>query len=387
MADLETKLLYLGRDPKKYNHCVNTPIYKSSTFIYSTIEEFFKEDGPFHTDTTYGRSGTPTIHELEDAITELEGAYHSVLTSSGMSAIILALLSFLKSGDHALIPDASYKCTKRFVEEEFERLGISYDYYDSTLTDGIVELIKPNTKVLLFESPGSVTFEVQDIPALTKIAKTHDLITILDNTWATPLFFRGLEHGVDVIVQSLSKYFSGHADVMMGSISFQEKHNSQIRARFRNYGVIASPEDAYLVLRGLRTLAIRLNRHGESALKIAEWLENQPYVERVMYPALKSSANHTIWQRDFNGATGVFGVVLKRTNKDTLYKCLDMLRYFSVGLSWGGFESLVVPYDVHTTPSISKRLPDGNCIRLNIGLESVDTLIDDLNKSLSNLEL
>jgi cystathionine beta-lyase len=387
MDDLETKLLYLGRNPKKHNRCVNTPIYKSSTFIFETIEEFLQEDAPFHTDTTYGRSGTPTIHELENSITMLEGADQTFLTPSGRHAVVLALLSFLQTGDHVLIPDASYKCTKRFVEEELVRMGIGYTYYRSNIADDIKGLIKPNTKVLFLESPGSATFETQDIPLLTSIAKTHNLTTILDNTWATPLYFQGMEHGVDVIIQSLSKYFSGHADLIMGSISFKNKHNDPIRTRFRNYGSIASPEDAYLVLRGMRTMGLRIKQHGASALKVAEWLEKQPYVLKVMYPALPSSETYKIWKRDYKGATGVFGVILKRTNKDTLYKCLNMLKYFSIGLSWGGFESLIVPYDLHLAPEASKHIPDGNCLRLNIGLESVDILIDDLDESLKNLEL
>lgn len=384
--EINTKLLYLGRDPKKYDRCVNAPIYRTSTFIYDTVEEFFRDEEPFHTDLAYGRSGTRTMHELENAITNLEGADYSLLTASGMSAIILALLSFLKAGDHALIPDTAYKCTKRFVEEEFERLGISYTYYNPNLTDGIRELIKPNTRVLYFESPGSGTFEIQDIPALVAIAKEHNLTTMLDNTWATPLFFRGMEHGVDIIIQSLSKYFSGHADVLMGAISFKRSHQPAISARFRNYGSITSPDNAYLVLRGLRTLHLRLARHSESALKVAQWLEKQPYVVEVMYPALKSSKYNELWKRYYSGATGVFGVALKRTDKDALYKCINELQYFGVGLSWGGFESLILPYDLQT-PSAAKRAPNGNYIRLNIGLESAQDLIDDLSKSLKNLEL
>ncbi len=384
MESIETSLLYIGRDPKKYNRCVNTPIYKSSTFIYETVEEFMRDEKPFHTDLTYGRSGTSTIHELESAISSLERSEHSLLTSSGMSAIILSLLSSLKAGDHALIPDTAYKCTKRFVEQEFPRLGISYTYYDPNLTDGIKDLILPTTRLLYLESPGSGTFEIQDIPTLTKVANAHNLLTVLDNTWATPLFFRGMDHGVDIVVQSLTKYISGHADVIMGAISFNNKHELNIKARFRNYGAIPCPDNAYLVLRGLRTLHTRLMRHSESALTVAEWLEKQPYVVEVMYPALKSSKYNELWKRDYSGASGVFGVALKRIDKDALYKCINELQYFGIGLSWGGFESLILPYDLQP-PSAAMRAPHGNYIRLNIGLESAQDLIDDLNKSLKNL--
>ncbi|MCE2992142.1 MAG: cystathionine beta-lyase [Candidatus Jidaibacter sp.] len=384
MTTKSTSLLYLGRDPKKYDKCVNTPIYKSSTFIYESVEDFLREDSPFHTDATYGRSGTTIIHELEDAISTLEGADHTILTSSGMSAIILALLSFLQAGDHVLIPDATYKCTKRFVEEEFPRLGIEYTYYNPNLTEGIRSLIKQNTKAVYMESPSSGTFEIQDIAKLTSITKEYGLISILDNTWATPLFFQGMQHGVDVIVQSLSKYFSGHADVIMGAISYKNPNHDFIRSRFRNYGAIASPEDAYLVLRGLRTLSVRLNQHYISGMAVARWLEEQPYVAQVMHPALPTFKHHHLWKQYYTGAAGVFGVVLKKSDKEPLYKCINELKYFGIGLSWGGFESLIIPYELQTL-SIRTRVMEGNYIRLNIGLESAQDLIDDLDKSLKNL--
>ncbi|MDF3048188.1 MAG: metC [Candidatus Midichloriaceae bacterium] len=384
MTTKNTSLLYLGRDPKKYDRCVNTPIYKSSTFIYEKVEDFLHDDFPFHTDYTYGRSGTATTHALENAISTLESADHTILTSSGMSAIILALLSFLQAGDHALIPDASYKCTKRFVEEEFPRLGIEYTYYDPNLTEGIRALIKQNTKIIYMESPGSGTFEIQDIAKLTAITKEYGLISILDNTWATPLFFQGMQHGADVVVQSLSKYFSGHADVIMGAVSYKNQGHNAIRSRFRNYGAIASPEDAYLVLRGLRTLSVRLNQHYASSIAIAEWLEKQPYVNQVMHPALPSFKHYSLWKQYYTGAAGVFGVALKKSDKESLYKCINELKCFNIGLSWGGFESLIIPYELQT-PSIRSRVMEGNYIRLNIGLESTQDLIDDLDKCLKKL--
>jgi cysteine-S-conjugate beta-lyase len=385
MSKKETDLLYLGRDPNKYGKCVNTPIYRSSTFIYETVEDFLHDEKPAHTDIAYGRSGTPTIHELESAMASLEGTDHCLLTSSGMSAICIAILSFARSGDHILIPDNAYKCSRRFAEEELPKMGIECTYYDPNLTDGLRELIKPNTKIIMMESPGSGTYEVQDVPAICKIAQSKNITTIIDSTWATPLFFNPRKYGVDVIVESLTKYISGHADIIMGAICFDSKHNNAIRSTFRNYGAIPSPDNAYLALRGLRTLNVRIKQHETSAIKIAQWLEKHDKVVKVMHPGLESAETHHLWRRDFSGSTGVFGVVLKKTDISALYKAINMLQFFAIGLSWGGYESLIVPYDLHKSPSISKRIPQGNCIRLNIGLENPDDLIQDLDKVLKNL--
>lgn len=385
MSKKETDLLYIGRDPKKYSKCVNTPIYRSSTFIYETVEEFLADEAPAHTDIAYGRSGTPTISELEDALATLDHTDHCIVTSSGMSAICIAILSFARSGDHILMPDNAYKCSRRFADEELLKLGIECTYYNPNLTDGLLELIQPNTSVIVMESPGSGTYEVQDVPAICKIAKEHNITTILDNTWATPLYFNGIEHGVDVIVQSLTKYISGHADIIMGAICFNSKHNEAIRSTFRNYGAISNPDSAYLALRGLRTLSVRLEHHRRSALEIATWLEKHDKVEKVMHPALPSAETNRLWKRDFRGSTGVFGVVLKKTDISSLYKAINMLQFFGIGLSWGGYESLIIPYDLHKSASISKRIPEGNCIRLNIGLENTEDLLQDLDKVLKKI--
>ena len=381
--DIRTKLCNLGRDPSKHSRTVSTPIYKTSTYVYETMHEFLHDETPFHTDISYGRSGSPTTYALQEAIKGIEGSKHCTLTSSGLSSIVIAILGLVKSGDHILVPDTAYKCSRRFFDEELPRINVSFDYYDATTTYDIKSFIRDNTKLLFLESPGSGTFEIQDFRALCKIAKDHDIITIADNSWATPLFLNPFELGVDVCVMSLTKYLAGHSDLIMGSISCNDdKIHNDIHRAFLNYASVPSSDDAFLVLRGIRTLKTRLDYHQQSALKVAEFLESHPKVARVMHPALKSNPGHEIWKRDFTGSTGLFSFKPHNNNEENIYKFIESLNFFSIALSWGCFESLIMPYKLAQLPTIMKRHPEGFYIRLNIGLESTQDLIHDLDNAL-----
>lgn len=384
---IETKLAHLGRNPKKYSGNVNTPIFRTSTILYEDYEKFLKKDEPIHTNTNYGRNGTDTVHALENTIKELEGAEHCIVTSSGMAAIALVFFATLKSGDHVLITDASYKCTRRFAEEEFPRLGISYDLIDTTDLENIQNHIRKNTKLIFLESPGSGTFEILDIAAICKVAKKHHIPVCVDNSWATPINFRPLEHGADISMQSLTKYMNGHSDVIMGAIAFSGKISKRIYQAFRNFAPITSPEDCYLVLRGLRTVAVRIKEQSASALKVAKWLESHPKILKVLYPPLKSfGKNHQNWKKYYDGATSTFGIVLNTQDKSCVIQFINSLNLFGIGLSWGGFESLAMIYQVKNLQNNEKRAFSNFHIRFNIGLESSEDLIHDLNNALKNIK-
>jgi len=384
MPKTQTILQSLGRNPKKHERCVNTPIYRTSTFIYSSVEEFFENDIP-HTDTTYARSGTETSLQLEDAISELEGADHTLVTASGMSALAIAITANLRVGDHALFPDAMYKCTRRFVEEELEKQGISYSYYPANIENDIQKYCTDSTKLIFIESPSSGTFEVCDIDHITNYAKEHNITTILDNTWATPLFYRGLEHNVDIVVQSLTKYIGGHADFIMGAISCNTAAYEKLRKTFRNYGPTTTADNCYLALRGLRTLYTRVHGQSNSAMHVAKWLEKQNFVSQVLYPALENNKSHKLWKKQFSGATSTFGVIFNYDNFKIFYSKINKLKLFSIGLSWGGFESLIVPYQLNYCDTTSKRFENAKfCARFSIGLESYLDIIEDLKQAFTD---
>ena len=384
---IETRLAHLGRNSKKYSGNVNTPIFRTSTVLYENFEKFSKKDEPIHTNTNYGRNGTDTVHALENALKDLEGAEHCILTSSGMSAIALVFSALLKHGDHVLITDATYKCTRRFAEEEFPRLGITYDLIDTTDAINVKNHIKKNTKLIFLESPGSGTFEIIDVGAICEIAKKHHIPVCVDNSWATTLNFRPLEHGADISMQSLTKYMNGHSDVIMGSLAFSGKVSKRIYQAFRNYAPITSPEDCYLVLRGMRTVAVRIKEQAANALVVAKWLDNHPKVIKVLYPPLESfKENHENWKKFYNGATSTFGIELKTQDKTCLVHFIDSLKLFGIGLSWGGFESLVMLYQVKNLQNSEKRAFSNFHIRFNIGLESSEDLIHDLDNALKNIK-
>ena len=376
-----TRLVHAGREPARHHGFVNTPIYRGSTILFPTVEALEANAQDF----TYGRLGTPTVRALEEAIAELEGGQRTLLTPSGLSAIATSLLAFLAAGDEVLVSDSVYRPTRRFCDSVLKRLGVKTIYYDPLIGAGIEKLITKKTKVVFTESPGSQTFEVQDIPAIAKAAHAAGAVVILDNTWATPLFFKPFAHGADVSIQAATKYIGGHADIMLGSVTMNERTTLAVAKTHEDLGLCTGPEDVYLGLRGLRSLGVRLDRHQRSALEMARWLAERPEVTRVIHPGLPSDPGHTIWKRDFTGASGLFSIVLKPVAHDRLAAMLDGLSLFGMGYSWGGFESLILPFDPRDYRSATEWHAEGPALRLHIGLEDVDDLKADLDAGFARL--
>jgi cystathionine beta-lyase len=370
-----TRLVHAGREPARHHGFVNTPIYRGSTILFPTVEALEANAQDF----TYGRLGTPTVRALEEAIAELEGGLRTLLTPSGLSAIATSLLAFLAAGDELLVSDSVYRPTRRFCDSVLKRLGVKTIYYDPLIGAGIEKLITKKTKVVFTESPGSQTFEVQDVPAVAEAAHAAGALVILDNTWATPLFFKPFAHGADVSIQAATKYIGGHADIMLGSITMNERTTAAVARTHEDLGLCTGPEDVYFGLRGLRSLGVRLERHQRSALEMARWLAERPEVARVIHPGLPSDPGHAIWKRDFTGASGLFSIVLKPAAHDRLAAMLDGLSLFGMGYSWGGFESLILPFDPRDYRSATEWRAEGPALRLHIGLEDVDDLKADLD--------
>jgi cysteine-S-conjugate beta-lyase len=377
----DTRLAHAGRDPARFDGFVNTPIYRGSTVLYPTLQCI--EDNA--QDYSYGRLGTPTVDALQNAIAELEGGYATLLTPSGLSAISATLLSFVSSGDHILVSDSVYRPTRRFCENVLKRLGVTTTYYDPLIGGRIAELITDETKLVFTESPGSQTFEVQDIPAIAEAAHARGAVVVLDNTWATPLYFKPFQHGADVSIQAATKYIVGHADAMLGAITTNKKTASLVAHTHDELGLCPGPEDVYLGLRGLRSLSVRLARHQESGLAMAAWLAARPEVARVIHPGLPGDPGHALWQRDFTGASGLFAMVLKPTSHAALAAMLDDLKLFGMGYSWGGYESLILPFDPSTYRSATTWQVEGPALRLHIGLEDVEDLKADLDAGFARL--
>ena len=376
-----TRLAHAGREPARQHGFVNTPIYRGSTVIFPTVAALEANDQAF----TYGRLGTPTVRALEEAIAELEGGHRTLLTPSGLSAIATSLLAFLAADDELLIVDSVYRPARRFCDNVLKRLGVTITYYDPRIGADIARLITKKTKVVFTESPGSQTFEVQDIPAIAEAAHAAGAVVILDNTWATPLYFKPFAHGADVSIQAATKYIGGHADIMLGSITMNEKTLGTVAKTHEDLGLCVGPEDVYLGLRGLRSLGVRLARHQQSALEIARWLAERPEVARVIHPGLPSDPGHTLWKRDFTGASGLFSIVLKPVPHERLAAMLDGLSLFGMGYSWGGFESLILPFDPRAYRSATQWQAEGPALRLHIGLEDVDDLKADLDAGFARL--
>ena len=377
----DTRLVHAGREPKRFHGFVNTPIYRGSTILFPTAAALEANDQEF----TYGRLGTPTVRSLEEAIAELEGGYDTRLTPSGLSAIATTLLALLSAPDHLLISDAVYRPTRRFCNHVLTRLGVEVTYYDPLVGERIKDLIKPNTKVVFTESPSSLTFEVQDIPAIAAAAHAAGAMVVLDNTWATPLYFKSFAHGADVSIQAATKYIVGHADTMLGAITASQATWRAIARTHEDLGLCPGPEDVYLGLRGLRSLGVRLAHHQASALALAEWLEGRPEVSRVIHPALPCHPGHHIWKRDFTGASGLFAIVLKQASKRAVSAMLDGLELFGMGYSWGGYESLIIPFDPSSYRTATKWVAEGPALRLHAGLEDIDDLKSDLEAGFARL--
>lgn len=390
-----TRLVHAGRSPKEQGWMVNPPIYQTSTIVFPTLKDLIHaERGYSNNDLVepyelkYGRYGTQTNFALEKAIAEIDGGYNSFVTSSGAAAINTALIAFLKQGDHMLLVDSVYSPTRAFADKFLKKLGIETTYYNPLVGEDIKKLIKKNTKVIFMESPGSLSFEVQDVAAICKVAKKHGVTTIIDNSWASGIYFKPLEHGADVVVTALTKYINGHSDVMMGAITVQEKHFRVMYEAFRYMAVTAAPFCSYLVQRGLRTTKIRMDHCAKSALELATWLEARPEVSKVLYPALKSDDGYNLWKRDFTGAAGLFTIVLDRKySNESLARMVDKLHYYSMGYSWGGYESLILPVDATNIRTSTKwAYSNKTCLRINVGLEDLEDLKEDLDYGFRRLK-
>jgi cystathionine beta-lyase len=370
-----TKLVHSGRDPHACFGFVNPPVYRGSTVLFPTMEKLIKRDQPY----AYGRTSTPTVKALEEAIAAVEGPdTTTALTGSGYQAISTAILAFVEAGDHILVADTVYNPTRAFCDRMLAKLGVETTYYDPVIGAGIDALVRPSTRLIFMESPGSQTFELQDIAAIAKVAEKHDLWLLLDNTWATPLYFRSFEHGVDVSIQAATKYIVGHADAMLGAITSTAEAAPHVARAKDLLGVCPGSEETYLGMRGLRTLATRLAQHQRSGIEMAQWLEARPEVARVLHPALPSHPQHEIWKRDFLGSSGLFSIILKSCSKDAVAAMLDGLKLFGMGFSWGGYESLVIPFDPSSYRTATKWKAEGQALRLHIGLEDVEDLKADL---------
>ncbi len=374
----ETALVTSGRDTKAQKGFVNPPVVHGSTVLYPTADDLHAHRGEFQ----YGRHGTPTTIALQDALMTLEGpACAGVgLAPSGLAAISTALLAVLKAGDHLLVCDNAYRPTRNFCNGLLARYGVETSYFDPLIGADIAKYFQPNTKAILLEAPGSQSFEMPDVPAIAAVAHGRGALVIDDNTWATPLYHRSLEQGVDISMQAATKYIGGHSDIMFGTISANARAWPQLAETIRLLGVCAGPDDVFLALRGLRTLAVRLAQHHRSALDMARWLATRPEVVRVLHPALESDPGHAIWKRDFTGASGLFSVVLKPAPQNAVDALLDTVKLFGMGYSWGGFESLVIPFDCAPYRTATKWAPGGPALRLHIGLENVDDLKADLER-------
>lgn len=375
---INTRLAHSGNNPHDYFGFVNPPVVHASTVLYPNAATMAARSQKY----TYGTRGTPTTDALAHAIDALEGSAGTIIVPSGLAAVTIPLLAFLSAGDHVLIVDSVYHPTRNFADTMLKRLGVEVEYYDPHAGAGIAEMIKPNTKVVLTESPASNTFEVQDVPAIVKAAHAAGAIVMMDNTWATPLYFRPLDHGVDISIHAATKYPAGHSDVLLGTVSANTDCWKQLCETFYTMGCCAGPDDVYQVLRGLRTMGVRLDHHQRSALAIAGWLESQPGVGRVLHPALPSHPDHALWKRDFSGSSGIFSLVLKGGGQKQQHAFLDALRIFGLGYSWGGYESLAVPVFLGDRV-VAKGPYDGPLIRLQIGLEDVEDLKADILRGLA----
>jgi cysteine-S-conjugate beta-lyase len=380
----ETRLVTAGRDTEAQKGFVNPPVVHGSTVLYPTADDLHAHRGEYQ----YGRHGTPTTRALQDVLMAIEGPQCAGvgLAPSGLAAISTALLSVLKAGDHLLVCDNVYRPSRNFCNGMLARYGVETTYFDPLIGAGIEALFKPNTRAVLVEAPGSQSFEMPDIPVIAAVAHARGALVIDDNTWATPLYHRSLEQGVDISIQAATKYIGGHSDIMFGTISANAKAWPLLTEGIRLLGVCAGPDDVYLALRGVRTLSVRLAQHYRSGLEMARWLQARPEVARVLHPAIESDPGHAIWKRDFTGASGLFSIVLKPAPQQAVDALLDTVKLFGMGYSWGGFESLVIPFDCSDYRSATKWAPGGPALRLHIGLESIDDLKADLDRGFAALK-
>lgn len=384
---MDTLLAHAGGDPSDRQGAVNPPVYRASTFLFETAADWeaSREHKRRFDIIRYGQLATPTTVALEEAIATLEGGYRAMLLPSGLAAVTVAITALVRSGDHILVADTVYPPTRIFCDTTLRRFGVETTYYDPLIGGEIAEAFRPNTRLVFLESPGSITFEIQDVPAICAAARSRGIHTLLDNSWATPYFFPAFERGVDVSILAATKYVGGHSDVMMGSVTTTEPLYEPIRSAVAELGFCVSSDDAYLALRGLRTLSVRLERHERNAVRIAAWLSSRPEVKRVLYPALADAPGAALWRRDFLGASSLFGVELHPVPKANVDRMLNSLELFGMGASFGGFESLLIPMDPRPFRTATRWTHDGPLIRVHVGLEDPDDLIADLGRALEYL--
>jgi cystathionine beta-lyase len=380
MATLVTQA---GRAPFEHFGFINPPVYRGSTVLFPNVAEFESLSQPY----TYGTKGTPTTRALETGWSEIAGATDTVLVPSGLAAIALALFTATKAGAHLLVTDSAYSPTRSFCDGFLRRFGVTTDYYDPAIGAEIAALFRPETAAVLVESPGSQSMEVQDVPAIAAAAHARGLCVIIDNTWATPLFFPPHARGCDLAIEAGTKYLSGHADLLIGLVSANAKWAKRLRHTFNTLAIGAGPDDASLALRGMRTMALRLREQERAALDIARWLAARPEVARVLHPALPDHPGHALWKRDFSGSSGVFSVILKPVSKQAVAAFVDGLALFGIGFSWGGYESLVTPFDCAQSRTATRWSPEGPALRFSIGLEDVDDLKEDLEEGFARLRV
>jgi cystathionine beta-lyase len=375
---VETILTHSGRQAGDHFGFVNTPVFRGSTVLFKTIDDLDNHDHPYR----YGRTGNPTTRAVEAVVSELEGARGTVLTPSGLSAISTALLSVLTAGDELLVTDSVYEPTRLFCSETLKRLGVTTRYYDPRIGAGIADLVTERTAAIFVESPGSLTFEVQDLPAIAKVANARGIALIVDNSWATPLYFKPLAIGADIVVHAGTKMFVGHSDAMFGTASANERTWSKLSRTHRLMGICASPDDAFLAARGLRTLAIRMKEHEARALELARWLEDQPTVRQVFHPALEQHPDHAIWKRDFTGSGSLFSVLLEPAPREAVAAMVDNFELFGMGYSWGGYESLCLPIHPERIRTAVDWNALGDMFRIHVGFEDMGDLKADLQAGL-----
>lgn len=377
-----TRTVLAGRDPADSYGFVNPPIVRGSTVIYPSMDDFLARKARY----MYGTHGNPTLDALEAACNAMEGGAGVVVCPSGLLACTLPLLAFLSAGDHVLITDSVYRPTRNFADGMLKRLGVEVTYYDPLLGEAVAEHFRPNTKVVFTEAPGSQSFEMQDIPAIVRVAHERGALVMMDNTWATPIFFDSHAAGVDLTIQAGTKYYAGHSDVLIGTVSARTPElYKQLRATWETLGVIVAPEDAFLTLRGIRTMHLRLKEQQQAGLEMARWLQQRPEVRRVLHPALPDDPGHAIWKRDFTGASSLFSIVLNPAPHKAVGAMLDHLALFGMGASWGGYESLALPFDCAPYRTVKPWTPGGPCVRIHIGLEDVEDLKEDLDAGFARL--
>jgi cysteine-S-conjugate beta-lyase len=382
----DTRLVHSGPDPKSQKGVVNTPVHRASTVIFPTVQAMKDAEKIKYDTTYYGVHGTPSTFALEEAMADVEDGYRAVSVSSGLAAITTALITYLEAGDHLLMVDSVYGPTRNFCNTTLKRFGIETTYYDPLIAGDIEALIRPKTKVIFTESPGSYTFEIQDIPAITEVAHKYNIKVMIDNTWSAGHFFKPFDHGVDISLQATTKYQAGHADVILGHIIAKTEEDwLKIKIATAALGQAVAPDVCYLALRGLRTLSVRLEHHQESALTLAKWLQERPEVATILHPAFDTCPGHEIWQRDFTGSSGLFSIVLKDFTTEQVNAMLDDMDYFAMGFSWGGFESLMVASDPSKIRSATKWEGAGPLLRIHAGQEDVEDLIADLDRGLKRL--